>query len=128
MFLKKQKQTSRIEIPMRLPSLNEYTAKCRIQRGTWNAGNDLKRKTQDALFVYLIGLPRYRKPIRIHFLWHEKNQKRDLDNIAFAKKFILDAMQEVGIIPNDNPRYIKGFTDTPCYDGKYAVEMIIEEA
>lgn len=51
----------RLKIPMRLPSLNEYTAKCRIQRGTWNAGNHMKRKTQDDLFVYLLKLPQFKK-------------------------------------------------------------------
>lgn len=117
----------RIKIPMRLPSLNEYTAKCRIQRGTWNAGNQMKRKTQDDLYIYLLKLPIFRKPIRIHFLWHEQNKKRDLDNISFAKKFILDAMQECGRIPNDNPKYILGFTDEAVYDGTYGVELFIEE-
>lgn len=117
----------RLKIPMRLPSLNEYTAKCRIQRGTWNAGNHMKRKTQDDLFVYLLKLPQFKKPIRIHFLWHEKNRKRDLDNVSFAKKFILDAMQECGRLPNDNSKYILGFADEAVYDGTYGVELFIEE-
>ena len=112
---------------MRLPSLNEYTAKCRISKGTWNAGNSMKRKTQHDLFVYLLKLPQFKKPIRIHFIWHEKNKKRDLDNISFAKKFILDAMQECGRIQNDNPKYILGFTDEAVYDGQYGVELFIEE-
>ena len=118
---------TRIKIPMRLPGLNEYTAKCRISRGTWNAGNDMKRQVQDDLFVYLLKLPQFRKPIRIHFIWHEKNRKRDLDNVSFAKKFILDAMQECGRIPNDNSRYILGFTDEAVYDGTYGVELFIDE-
>lgn len=124
---KTQNKITRVKIPMRLPSLNEYTAKCRISRGTWNAGNDMKRKIQDSLFVFLLRIPQFKKPIRIHFLWHEKNKKRDLDNVSFAKKFILDAMQECGRIPNDNPRYILGFTDEAVYDGTYAVELFIEE-
>lgn len=117
----------KIIIPLRLPSLNEYTAKCRIQRGTWNAGNDMKRKTQDELFPYLLQLPRFTTPIKLNFIWHEKDKRRDLDNVCFAKKFILDAMQECGRLPNDNSKYIKGFSDEAVYDGKYGVEIIINE-
>ena len=45
------------------------------------------------------------------FTWYRKNRRTDPDNIAFAKKFILDAMQEVGIIENDGWSQIAGFID-----------------
>lgn len=51
------------------------------------------------------------KSVRVVFRWIEKNRQRDKDNIAFAKKFILDSMQEWGIIPNDGWDQILGFTD-----------------
>ena len=38
---------------------------------------------------------------KIVFRWIEPNRRRDKDNVAFAKKFILDSLQEVGIIKND---------------------------
>ena len=117
----------KIKIPLKLPDLNEFIAKCKIQRGTWNAGNSLKRKTQDDLFVFLLKLPQIKRPARIHFIWHEQNKRRDPDNIAFAKKFILDAMQECGRIANDGQKNILGFIDDVICDGSYAVEMIIEE-
>ena len=37
--------------------------------------------------------------------------KRDLDNVAFFKKFINDAIVKSGLIINDNQKYIKGFRD-----------------
>ena len=45
------------------------------------------------------------------FTWYRKNRRTDPDNIAFSKKFILDAMQEVGIIENDGWSQIAGFID-----------------
>ena len=47
----------------------------------------------------------------MRFEWHEKTKKRDADNIAFAKKFILDALVNMRVLPNDSRRYVKGFTD-----------------
>ncbi len=47
----------------------------------------------------------------IKFTWYRKNKRTDPDNIIFAKKFILDAMQEVGILENDGWKQIAGFED-----------------
>ena len=45
------------------------------------------------------------------FTWYRKNRRTDPDNMVFAKKFILDAMQIVGIIENDGWKQIAGFID-----------------
>ena len=98
----------------KLPSLNEYIAAINKNR---YRGNTYKQEIEE-----LIGwsikralvkgtLKPTTKPCTVHFEWYEKTAKRDCDNIASAKKFILDAMQKQGVIPNDNQRYIKGFTD-----------------
>lgn len=116
------------KIPMRLPSLNEFIAKTKIHKGDWNAGNELKRMTQANIHYFIKHLPKIEKPVKIDFVWHEQDKKRDPDNIAFAKKFILDALQEILVLPNDNWRYIQGFTDSFVYgDGNYEVEIILKE-
>ena len=46
------------------------------------------------------------------FTWYRVNRRTDPDNICFAKKFLLDAMQEVGIIENDGWSLVAGFTDS----------------
>jgi len=62
------------------------------------------------------------------FTWYRKNKRTDPDNISFAKKFILDAMQEVGIIENDGWSQIAGFIDEYKVDKDYQrVEIEIEE-
>lgn len=117
--------TTRIEIPMKLPSLNDYIRTCRSNA---YAGAKMKKEIQQLIEWYLIKMPVYTKPIYIHFHWVEVNHKRDLDNISYGKKFILDAMQELGKIPNDNTDYIKGFTDTFSYEKQNKIIIEITEA
>ncbi|MEG1433063.1 hypothetical protein [Eubacterium sp.] len=53
-------------------------------------------------------------PCRIKFTWILKDKRKDPDNVAFAKKFILDGMQQAGFLKNDSLKYIEGFTD--CFE------------
>jgi len=45
------------------------------------------------------------------FYWYCKDMKKDPDNIAFAKKFILDGMRDAGVLKNDGWKQITGFYD-----------------
>jgi len=56
-------------------------------------------------------MPKWTKPIKIKFTWIESNKRRDLDNISFAKKFILDALVKYGKLTDDNRNYVYGFID-----------------
>jgi Holliday junction resolvase RusA-like endonuclease len=47
----------------------------------------------------------------VRFEWHERTKKRDADNIASAKKFILDALVKMRVLPDDSRKYVKGFYD-----------------
>lgn len=98
-------------IKQRLPGLNEYIHAVNINR---YKGNALKRETQDAIgcaikAAHLKPITEY--PVTIFFEWHEKSKRRDLDNIASAKKFILDALQECGILEGDGQKQLAGFSD-----------------
>ena len=97
------------QIDTKLPSLNEYITECRRNR---YAANNLKRSLQDIIAIYIRDLPQFEKPVSIHFHWIEENRRRDLDNIAFAKKFILDALVECGKLKDDSQKYVIGFIDT----------------
>lgn len=111
-------------IQQRLPSLNEYINACRSSK---YGGNTCKQSLESEILWYLT--PRYKitKPVHICFIWHEPNKKRDKDNVCFAKKFILDALQKAGILSNDSNRYVKGFSDIFIYDGNGFVEVIIND-
>lgn len=110
-------------IPHKLPSLNDYIDVC---RGNRYGGNSFKTDTESLIALYLKPNKTVTKPVYIMFEWHEKTRRRDKDNVCFAKKFILDAMQKSGVLPNDNNRYVLGFTDSFVYDGTSKVIVRIE--
>ena len=113
------------EIPVKLPSLNDYTSACRTSKFT---GAKMKAKYEQMIGLYLMKMPRWTKPIKIHFLWVEGNKKRDLDNICFAKKFILDSMIKYGKLQDDNRKWVYAFTDEFAYGNTTKVILEIEEA
>ena len=113
-----------IELDVKVPSLNEYISKCR--RNPYEAAK-FKREKQSEIAVYLARMPRFEKPLRIDFTWIEENRKRDLDNVCgCGRKFILDTMVEMGKIPDDSRRFIRGFSDTFEYGKKAKVILHIE--
>lgn len=114
----------KIEIQMKLPSLNEYVNVCRTNK--FKAGK-YKADIEQEIGFYLMKMPRWNNPIKIHFHWVESNKRRDLDNICFAKKFILDAMVKTGKLTDDNRKYVIGFTDEFSYGKEAKVILEIEE-
>lgn len=110
-------------IPFRLPSLNEYTAACRSNK---YAGAKYKKQIEDSIMWVLNLIPtKITSPVVIIFTWYEQHQRRDKDNVCFAKKFILDALQKSDILPNDNNQFIEGFYDQFVYGqgSKVVVEI-----
>lgn len=117
-------------IEEKLPSLNDYINVCRSNK--YN-GAKFKKDIEKIISIYIRNAKNKKllkptdKPIIVHFVWHEKTKRRDSDNIASAKKYILDAMQTSGVIPNDNRKYVKGFTDVIVDDKRDFVLVKIEE-
>lgn len=122
--IKKDKDSYIVEIPLKLPSLNEYIHEC--NRNRYNGGT-LKRNTEADIAIFINALPEFKNPVSIKFKWIEGNRKRDLDNIAFGKKFILDTLVKQGKLKNDTPRYVTSFTDTFGYEKDYKVILTIKE-
>lgn len=108
-----------------LPGMNEYIKAINSNR---HKGNQLKRETQDLILWQIKPHTPYEKPVFIEFLWIEQNKRRDKDNIASAKKFILDALQEIGILKGDGWKHIVGFKDDFKINTKHpGVEVTIKE-
>ena len=117
----------KFEIDKRLMGLNEYT---KINRNNKYAGNEAKQREQAYIQLCIIqqlGHIKIDKPVIGHFTWIEGNKRRDLDNICFAKKFILDALVEVGILKDDNRKIVTNFTDSFEYADKSKVIVELEE-
>lgn len=113
------------EIKQRLPSFNEYINRCRSNK---YVGAKMKKDIEQDIYIYILEQLRnlkIRKPVNVTFTWVESNKRRDLDNVCFAKKFILDALQKAEVLENDNSTYVRGFIDKFEYgkESKVIVEM-----
>ena len=97
-------------IGMQLPSLNEYINKCRTNP---HVGAEFKRITEENIAMWINNsvnhgnLHPVTSPCEIVIDFYEKNKRRDVDNVQSATKFILDALQTTGILPNDNQKWVK---------------------
>lgn len=99
----------------RLPSLNKIV---KAAKAHWSAYAKFKSQNTDAITwtiksnrIEPIG-PGRRFMIEFGWVLPMKGKLEDPDNIAAAKKFILDALVNAGIIPDDSFAYIAGFTDS----------------
>lgn len=112
-------------IPLKLPSFNEYVNACRSNA---YKGAKMKKQTDEDIMWFINKLPKFEKPIEIHFHWIEGNQKRDYDNISAGKKFILDALVKAGKLKDDNRNFVKGHSDSFEYQkGVWKVILEIKE-
>ena len=98
---------SKFTINGRLIGLNEYT---KVNRTKSYLANKLK-KEQEEIVTWSAKACKLEKirtyPIGLKIHWYEPNAKRDIDNITFAVKFILDGLVKSGYIENDSQRYVK---------------------
>lgn len=119
----------KLVIEGRLPNLNDYTNACRSKR---MAGARMKQESEKIITTHiqqqLQGVA-FTGAVRLSFRWYEPDRRRDLDNICFAKKFILDALVSNGIIKTDSWRGVVGFTDEFFIDNKHPrIEVEIQKA
>lgn len=108
----------------KLPTLNEYIRACRANK---YHGAKLKRNAEQMIYVQTLELPKITKRAKFKFTWFEENKKRDPDNVCFAKKFILDALQQNGKLQNDNQQFVAGFEDHFIYGDGQGILIEIEE-
>lgn len=109
------------KIHSKLPSLNDYINLLKSPNGKYT-GSKFK-STTDEIICYQIDREMKRrlkeqlqKPSLFYFEWHEKEKRRDIDNVYSAHKYILDALQKLGILKNDNPQWVRGIWDSIKYN------------
>lgn len=115
-------QTARIDL--KLPSLNDYVRTCRANK---YMAASMKRDIEEMILPFIIDLKRAEGPVEIEFHWVEATRRRDLDNIAFAKKFILDALVKFGKLKDDNRKCVTAFRDYFDIGKDTYVEIKMEE-
>lgn len=118
----------KITIPGRLDGLNEYTNANRTHR---QKGAKLKKANEDIVLWAIKGhkIKTFENPVHIKITWIEPNRKRDKDNIAFAKKFVFDALVRGGVLKGDGWNHIDNFSDDFAVDkDNPRIEIEITEA
>lgn len=111
----------------RLPSLNEYI---RVLNNNRYQANNFKQAVENEL-VWTIKASKMTatdKPCVVHITFHEKDKRRDIDNIYSANKFVLDALRKAGIIRNDSQAYITDVKDNFVKDDTDFVEIELIES
>lgn len=111
-----------------LPGLNEYI---NVERTSKYLAADMKKSVQEMIAwtakSHLPGV-QIKGKVFILYRWVEPNKRRDPSNVAFAKKFIEDALVDIGVIQNDGWKHIYGFADSFSVDkDNPRVEVTIEE-
>lgn len=115
-------------IHAKLPSLNEVISKNRSCR---YVGASYKKEVEKIIARYIVTALESGKlrpvstPCMVQFIWHEKNRRRDVDNIQSAQKFVLDAMVRCGIFPDDSRKYVAQTVHTVINSAEYGVDVII---
>lgn len=67
-------------------------------------------------------------PVSLEFVWYEPNRKRDIDNVIFGEKFILDGLVEMGILENDSQKYVTQVKhEVKCDKDNPRIEVVLNE-
>lgn len=121
----------------KMPALNDFI---RAERCTFRSygnklmtkGSLMKKEWQQYISVYIrkdLGRAKVLHPIVVHYHYYEPDRKRDLGNVhATCQKFTEDALQDCRVIPNDNQKWIVGFTADFDIDRQNPrIEVTLEE-
>lgn len=110
-------------LPIRFPGLNEYSDAERTHR---MVAAKMKKEYTNLVqeFCTLTRVQKFKGQVTLSFEWHEANNRRDPDNVVFAKKFILDGMVNAGVLVNDTQKYILGWDENWVVDPKNVGVMV----
>lgn len=88
----------------RLPGINELVG---ANRNSPYGGAKMKRKYQKRLVAAWWEAGKFPFPnhVTVRVRFYERDQRRDDDNVFGGLKFVMDALQEIGVIVNDSPKY-----------------------
>ena len=84
-------------------------------------GNKIKQQETDRVYWDCMeqktkGIADY--PVKIIFHWYSKDSRKDIDNVAFGKKFILDGLTRAGVLADDSRKYVAALEDRFYIDAK----------
>lgn len=108
------KQQVSLTFSGRLPGINEIV---KANRSNKYAGAGQKKQTQKKIaraWWFMNGV-HFEKRVLVKVRFYEEDNRRDDDNVFGGLKFIMDTLQEMGVIKNDGPKCVhvlpERFTD-----------------
>lgn len=105
----------RFEIKGSLPSANEVIA---LAKKSPFAYSSLKKKATNKVKMSCLNIAEINTPAHFEITYFCKDKRKDLDNIAFAKKFIFDGLIKAKKIPNDGWGEISSWEESFAIDKK----------
>lgn len=119
--------TQQLWIPGPLPGMNEIVAAAKGFGGRGVGYSTMKKKWTNT--VALLAKAERIHPVQgvayLRFFWHERDRRRDLDNVAAAKKFIIDGLVAAKVLGGDGWDHIRGWNDAFIVTDKPGVEVAI---
>ncbi len=87
-------------------SLNEVIRKT---KGNWKSYHRLSKQQQNRILVACLQQKpgKVTEPVLVEFHWTTASLRVDPDNTAFSVKFVLDGLQDAGVLPKDTRKWIK---------------------
>lgn len=126
--------TYRFCVAGRLPGMNEIVAAAKGTGGRGVRYSKMKQQWTNACAwaAKARHIPRVGRS-HFHFHWTEPKpsratRKRDPDNCAAGKKFVLDGLVVAGVLANDTMAEVATFTDSFEVGPNVGVEVTITEA
>lgn len=112
-------------LPYKFPGFNNYSD---AERSHWANGAGMKKKwTETVAWEAKAAKLKPMEKAHITFTWIEQNRKRDPDNIAANKKFILDGLMAAGVLKNDGWKNIIGLADEFKTGERYEVIVSLDD-
>lgn len=113
----RNEDTAGLWIPGKLPGMNEMIGAAKGMKGRGTLYSNMKREWTDRVCMLAkeAGIDKpgpFQGRVIISFRWFEESRRRDIDNVAAAKKFVIDGLVKAGVISSDGWRGVQSFTDS----------------
>lgn len=117
-------------MPGPLPGLNDLIAAAKGAGGSGRAYAKLKRDWTQTI-AWLAKAARLKSagsPVDFEFTWHERDRRRDKDNVAAGgRKLVLDGLVTAGVLGGDGWAHVGEWTDRFVVDeGAPGVRVVLQ--
>ena len=108
----------KLTIQGELCDLNNYIKA--LNNNRYLANNIKQGETERVMYEAMAAKikPIAKYPVKVKFHWYSADQRKDSDNVAFAKKFALDGLVRAKVLVDDSRKYVSGFSDNFYIDKK----------